>query len=269
MRPVVLTSVTRRVARHTQDDVANEPEASSSARTQDPHANTQLQSLPRRPVRAARLGAAQPQEPTAGVRVANFVRSTANNLAWGSGMVFGITASNSFSNKTQGNFMDDPNYQELARGNGMVSMGSQHYHDLARRNGTIAVGAALAFGGFKAIESVASRYIQQAQTPVQIPVQKAERARELGTTEACLDEAVEMVTMPEDDGPGSHLSLGEQTALAKDLMNLITAERSRLPAELWNAASGVGDDAPKLVNRLLLAARTRAPNETSTSSEED
>jgi hypothetical protein len=199
------------------------------------------------------------------VRAANFVRSTANILAWGSGMVFGTTVSNSFSNKTRGNFMDDPYYQELARSNGMVSMGSQHYHDLARSNGTIAVGAAVAFGGFKVIESVASRYIQQ----VQIPVQKAERARELGTTEACLDEAVDMVTRPEDDGPGSHLSLGEQTALAKDLMNLITAERSRLPAELWNAASGVGDDAPKLVNRLLLAARTRAPNETSTSSEED
>ncbi|WLA14392.1 hypothetical protein MO326_10195 [Xanthomonas translucens] len=110
-------------------------------------------------------------------------------------------------------------------------------------------------------------YIQvQAQNRGQGRVQKAERARELGTTEACLDAAVDMVTMSEDDGPGAHLSVGEQTALAKDLLNVITAERSRLPQELWNAASNVGDDAHKLVNRLLLAARDRAAQEASTSS---
>ncbi|UKE64196.1 hypothetical protein KM547_10175 [Xanthomonas translucens pv. phlei] len=119
----------------------------------------------------------------------------------------------------------------------------------------------------KAIDSFASRYIQvQAQIPRQSLVRKADRARELGTTEACLDKAVEMVTMPEDDGAGPQLSVGEQMALAKDLLNVITAERSRLPPELWNAASNVGDDAHELVNRLLLAARERAAQEASTSS---
>ncbi|WP_426683803.1 hypothetical protein ABFU84_10035 [Xanthomonas translucens pv. undulosa] len=110
----------------------------------------------------------------------------------------------------------------------------------------------------KTIESLASLYIQvQAQNRGQGRVQKAE---------ACLDAAVDMVTMSEDDGPGAHLSVGEQTALAKDLLNVITAERSRLPQELWNAASNVGDDPHKLVNRLLLAARDRAAQEASTSS---
>lgn len=45
---------------------------------------------------------------------------------------------------------------------------------------------------------------------------------------------------------------------SKRLLACVTAERSRLPQELWNAASNVGDDAHKLVNRLLLAARDRA-----------
>ncbi|UKE71345.1 hypothetical protein K8O61_10685 [Xanthomonas cerealis pv. cerealis] len=243
-----MTSATRRVARHTQDGVATtEHEASSSARAQDPHTNTQLvQSLPRRPVREAPLRAPD----TAGVRMANVVRSTANNLAWCSGVVCTVVASKSFSNRKNGTFTVKP-----------------HYDDIAWGNAKIAMGAAAAFGGLKTIESLASLYIQvQAQNRGQSPVQKAERARELGTTEACLDAAVEMVTMPEDGGPGAHLNVGEQAALAKDLLNVITAERSCLPPELWNAASNVGDDAPKLVNRLLLAARARAAQEASTSS---
>ncbi|UKE64005.1 hypothetical protein KM539_12300 [Xanthomonas translucens pv. poae] len=254
-----MTSATRRVARHTQDGVATEPEASSSAPAQDPHANTQLvQNLPRPPVREAPLRAAAPHEQAAGVRVANVVRSTANNLAWCSGGVFGVAASNSYSNMINGNF------EEMRDGG---STKSQHYHGLAWDRGKIAMGAAAAFGGLKAIESLASLYIQvQAQNRGQGRVQKSERARELGTTEACLDKAIEMVTMPDDDGPGPHLSVGEQTALAKDLLNVITAERSRLPPELWNAASNVGDDAHELVNRLLLAARDRAAQQASTSS---
>lgn len=258
MRPGTLTSATRRVARHTQDGVATEPEASSSAPAQDPHANTQLvQSLPRRPVREAPLRDAQPHEQAAGVRVANVVRVTANKLAQGSGVVFGAATCQSFFNTIQGNGTDT------------IHGGFTHnsYRDIAWGDAKIAMGAAAAFGGLKAIDSFASRYIQvQAQIPRQSLVRKADRARELGTTEACLDKAVEMVTMPEDDGAGPQLSVGEQMALAKDLLNVITAERSRLPPELWNAASNVGDDAHELVNRLLLAARERAAQEASTSS---
>ncbi|OAX56895.1 type III secretion system effector XopAV [Xanthomonas graminis] len=253
-----MTSATRRVARHTQDGVATEPEASSSARAQDPHANTQLvQNLPRPPVREAPLRAAQPHEQAAGVRVANVVRSTANNLARGSGVVSGFATCQSFFNMIHG-YGTNTIHGDLTHNS---------YHGLAWDRGKIAMGAAAAYGGFKAIESLASRYIQvQAQIPRQSLVQKADRARELWTTEACLDKAIEMVTMPDDDGPGPHLSVGEQTALAKDLLNVITAERSRLPPELWNAASNVGDDAHELVNRLLLAARDRAAQQASTSS---
>ncbi|SBV47175.1 hypothetical protein XTGART29_1813 [Xanthomonas translucens pv. graminis ART-Xtg29] len=103
MRPGTLTSATRRVARHTQDGVATEPEASSSAHAQDPHANTQLvQNLPRPPVREAPLRAAAPHEQAAGVRVANVVRGTANKLARGSGVVSGFATCQSFFNTIQG-----------------------------------------------------------------------------------------------------------------------------------------------------------------------
>ncbi|QDI03113.1 hypothetical protein E4A48_04860 [Xanthomonas cerealis pv. cerealis] len=253
MRPGTLTSATHRVASHTQEGVATEPEASSSARAQDPHANTQLvQSLPRRPVREAPLRAPD----TAGVRVANVVRSTADTLVSGSGHLFGAALACSFYGTMQRNGIDP------IHGN---STDKLYYDGVASASAKTAVGAVVAGCGLMAIKSFASRYIE-AQIHGQGPVQKAERARELGTTEACLDAAVEMVTMPEDDGPGAHLNVGEQTALAKDLLNVITAQRACLPPELWKAASNVGDDAPKLVNRLLLAARARAAQEASTSS---
>lgn len=123
------------------------------------------------------------------------------------------------------------------------------------------LGAAAAYGGFKAIESLASWYIR-----AQTPAQKARRARELGATEACLDAAVAMVTMPDDDNPGPAMNEGERIALARDLMHLVTVERSRVPPELWQAASSVGDDAHTLVNQLLRAARARAAAQASTSS---
>ncbi|MFA0949453.1 hypothetical protein ACDH52_20295, partial [Xanthomonas fragariae] len=55
-------------------------------------------------------------------------------------------------------------------------------------------------------------------------------------------------------------------ALAMDLIHLATADRSLLPSELWDAASGVGDDAYVLVDGLLSAARSRASAEASASS---
>lgn len=123
------------------------------------------------------------------------------------------------------------------------------------------LGAAAAYGGSKAIKSLASWYIR-----AQTPGQKALRARELGATKACLDAAVEMVTTPDDDNDGPAMNEGERIALAKDLLHLMTVERARLPPELWNAASGVGSDAHRLVTQLLQAARARAAEEASTSS---
>lgn len=72
--------------------------------------------------------------------------------------------------------------------------------------------------------------------------------------------------MPDDDNPGPAMNEGERIALARDLMHLVTVERSRVPPELWQAASAVGDDAHTLVNQLLRAARARAAAQASTSS---
>lgn len=50
MRPLALTSVTRRGARREQQEGATVADAGPPAPANDPHANTQLaQSLPRRP----------------------------------------------------------------------------------------------------------------------------------------------------------------------------------------------------------------------------
>ncbi len=112
---------------------------------------------------------------------------------------------------------------------------------------------------------MAARYVQAQAGRHEVPT-KAQRASELGTTEACLDETVDMVTRLDADHPGPAMNEGERLALARDLLNLITVERARLPPALWRAVSGAGNDAHALVTRLLQAARARAAEEASTSS---
>jgi len=131
----------------------------------------------------------------------------------------------------------------------------EFYKNYAMLSGAGALASAVAIGGVNLADYLIVSYLRaQNRAPA---VVKADRARELGTTVSCLDEAVEMVTIPDAGGPGDHLSDGERIALAKDLLNLITVERSRLPSQLWNAARGVRD-AEVLVDRLLAAARDRA-----------
>ncbi len=168
-------------------------------------------------------------------------------LRWalGAGLVFAIGLTQFYVSGGKSGFAVDPSYNERVASEGAKTM----------------LGAAAAYGGSKAIKSLASWYIR-----TQTPGQKTLRARELGATEACLDAAVEMVTTPDDDNAGPAMNEGERLALARDLLNLMTVKRSRLPPELWNAASGVGSDAHKLVTQLLQAARARAAEEASTSS---
>lgn len=254
MRPVAMMMAVRSGARQDQEKRVAESDAGPSARVHDPHANPQLaQALPRRPVREAPIrpaGAAvarvaQPQEPAAGLRVAHFVHDAAETAAQCAGLVFARGLTQFYVYGGQSGFAVDHGYNEKVASEGAKTM----------------LGAAAAYGGFKAIESLASWYIR-----AQTPAQKARRARELGATEACLDAAVEMVTMPDDDNPGPAMNEGERIALARDLMHLVTVERSRVPPELWQAASSVGDDAHTLVNQLLRAARARAAAQASTSS---
>ncbi|AZR28894.1 type III secretion system effector XopAV [Xanthomonas vasicola] len=250
-----MTTAVRRGAKQSQEDRVAASDAGPSARFHDPHANTQLaQSLPRRVVREAPLRpagraaaqGAQPQEQAAGVRVANAVRELADSAAVvGAGLVFAYGGKTFYKNSLQAGSAADPRYHESVALGGAKTM----------------LGAAAAYGGLKAIEYLANGYIR-----AQARGQKGQRARELGTTEACLDAALEMVSTPDADNPGPDMNVGEQIALARDLMHLITVERSRLPPDLWNAASGVGGDAHRLVTQLLQAARARAVEEASTSS---
>ncbi|WOB27581.1 hypothetical protein NYR95_06495 [Xanthomonas dyei] len=128
----------------------------------------------------------------------------------------------------------------------------------------VSVSTALSFYppmiGLYAVEYLAAWYLQaQAQEQANVPI--AVRANELGMTETCLYAAIEMVSLLDADTPGPDMSEGERNALAMDLKNLVTEDRSRLPSDLWDAANGVGDDAYKLVSNLLEVARHRASAE--------
>ncbi|MBD4098255.1 hypothetical protein GUH75_15135 [Xanthomonas citri pv. citri] len=246
MRPLALTSATRRGARREQQEGATVADAGPSAPASDPHANTQLaQNLPRRPVREAPLRA--PGTPH-GAHLANVGRSIAYVGAAGAALCGGFAALQAPAAAAYGYLNDDLYYKNLA-----VVSSCQ------------AVGALAAFLGMRLADVMAAHYVEAQARWYEVPT-KAQRASELGTTEACLDEAVDMVTIFDADHPGPAMDGGEQLVLATDLLHLMTVERSRLPPELWQAASGVGDDAHRLVTQLLQAARARAADEASTSS---
>ncbi|MDC8747623.1 hypothetical protein NY751_16405 [Xanthomonas campestris] len=218
----------------------------SSERT-DPDENTQLtENLRRPPVREARLR--EPNVPI-GVQIANVGRQVAHagtTLAAISTIPTGLIALQAPFAAAYGYATDDPYLKNYA----MVAC--------------LPVVASLsALGATYSVERLAAWYLQ---AQAQASVTKAARATELGTTEACLDAAIEMVTMPDAETPTPEMSEGERTALARDLLHLATADGSRLPPEIWSAASGVGDDAYTLVSNLLAAARIRASEEASASS---
>ncbi len=246
MRPLALTSATRRGARREQPENATVADAGPSAPAGDPHANTQLaQSLPRRPVREAPLRA--PGSPR-GVPLANLGRTMAHVGAAGAAVWGGFAAIQAPAAAAYGYFNDDLYYKNLA-----VVSGYQ------------AVGALATFLGMGLADVLAARYVEAQTRWYEVPT-RAQRASELGATEACLDQAVDMVTRLDADPPGPAMDEGERLALARDLMHLMTVERSRLPPDLWRAARGAGNDAYGLVARLLQAARARAAEEASTSS---
>ncbi|PPV04875.1 type III secretion system effector XopAV [Xanthomonas bromi] len=249
MQPLALTSVTRRGARREQQDGTTVADAGPSASNSDPHANTQLvQSLPRRIIREAPL---RPPRTPGGVHLANAGRAVAYLGAAGAAVCGGFAAIEAPAAAAYGYFKDDSYYKNLA-----VVSGCQ------------AVGALVAFLGMRLADVMAARYVEAQGGRHDVPTTREQRASELGTTTTCLDEAVDMVTRSDADPPGPAMNEGERLALAKDLLNLMTVERSRLPPELWKAASAPDNGAHGLVTRLLQAARARAGEEASTSSAE-
>ncbi|CAD7720940.1 hypothetical protein LMG31884_32430 [Xanthomonas hydrangeae] len=246
MRPVNLTSATRRGARHDQHDMPAERGMGSSQQTQ-PHENTQLTEnlRPRPPARAARLRA--PHVPI-GIQIANVGRQAAHVgtiLAAASAIPTGLNALPAPLAAARGYATDDPYLKSYAIAACVPVLASLS-----------------AFGAAYSVERLMAWYLQ---AQGRASVTKAARVAELGTTEACLDAAINMVTVPDAETPGPEMNEGERIALAMDLMHLATADRSRLPPDLWRAASGARD-AGTLVSNLLAAARSRALSEASTSS---
>lgn len=96
-----------------------------------------------------------------------------------------------------------------------------YYKNLAVVTGCQAVGALVAFLGMTEADVMAARYVRAQAGRHDVPT-KAQRASELGTTEACLDEAVDMVTRLDADHLGPAMNEGERLALARDLLNLVT-----------------------------------------------
>ncbi|CAD0347075.1 type III secretion system effector XopAV [Xanthomonas hortorum] len=259
MPAVNLTSATRRGARPDQHDRPAVRDVGPSSQQADPHANTQLTEhlRPRPVVRAARLQ--EPDIPVGiGVPIANAVQGLA-----GIGLVsLSVPTVATCFNAASGSFQAAHRY---ARGDATWIAHAQ----------AAAVPALLcitAAGGLYSAQQLAASYLQ-AQAQARVPVIRAVRAHELGITEECLNSAIMMVTMrdaesdAESDGGTfpPEMTEWERTVLSADLMHLATAERSRLPPELWRAASGAGD-ACTLVNNLLAAARRRASEGASASS---
>ncbi|AOD16513.1 hypothetical protein BER93_05610 [Xanthomonas fragariae] len=250
-----MTSATRRPVRQDHKDVPAEAGVGSTSQADDPQVNTQLaQRLPRPPVRAARLREPrEAREPNRriGVRIASRGLQVAGA---GSKLAAFISVANALQipfTGAYGHATDDAWWKNYSKCLVVPVMAS--------------LGAVVAMS---AVGHLAAWYLQAQQQPpfTQTTVKKAARARELGITEECLDAAIEMVTMLDTDTPAPEMNEGERNALAMDLMHLATADRSVLPSELWDVASGVGDDAYALVNGLLSAARSRASAEASASS---
>lgn len=189
MRPLALTSATRRGARREQQEGATVADAGPSAPASDPHANTQLaQNLPRRPVREAPLRA--PGTPH-GAHLANVGRSIAYVGAAGAALCGGFAALQAPAAAAYGYLNDDLYYKNLA-----VVSSCQ------------AVGALAAFLGMRLADVMAARYVEAQARWYEVPT-KAQRASELGTTEACLDEAVDMVTIFDADHPGPAMGVDD------------------------------------------------------------
>ncbi|MFO3706651.1 type III secretion system effector XopAV [Xanthomonas codiaei] len=247
MRPANLTSATRRGSRHDQPEMPAEHGVGSSQQQADPQQNRQLTEnlRPRPPVRAARLR--QPHVPIGaqiagvGAQIAGagrWVAHAGTMVAAASLVPSGLVALQAPFAAAYGYATDNPHLKNYA---------------IAACPPFLASLSALAAA--YSIERLMEWYEQALS---QSPVTKAARAAELGTTEACLDEAIDLVTAPDAETSGPEMSEGERIALATDLMHLATSDRSQLPPELWSAASGVGNDANALVSRLLAAARSRA-----------
>ncbi|MFA1039869.1 type III secretion system effector XopAV [Xanthomonas fragariae] len=252
MRPMPLTSATRRPVRQDHKDVLAEAGVGSTSQADAPQVNTQLaQRLPRPPVRAARLR--EPGEPNRriGVRIASLGLQAAGVGSTMAAFFSGVHALQIPFAGAYGYATDDAWWKNYANCSALPVIAS--------------LGA---MAGMSSVGRLATWYLQAQQQPpvTRTTVTKAARARELGITEECLDAAIEMVTMLDTDTPAPEMNEGERNALAMDLIHLATADRSLLPSELWDAASGVGDDAYALVDGLLSAARSRASAEASASS---
>ncbi|WP_428960352.1 type III secretion system effector XopAV [Xanthomonas oryzae] len=131
---------------------------------------------------------------------------------------------------------------------------------LAKYSGIAALAGVATTCALSAVQRLAHAYAYGNDT--------SSRARALGMTDDCMNRAVDIITMPEEHDRAAHpMNEHETQMLAEDLLRLARWEPSRLEPGLWEAASGVGDDADALVDRLLAFRRSVTAPATASSSE--
>ncbi|SMR00015.1 hypothetical protein PD885_02787 [Xanthomonas fragariae] len=238
MRPTTSTPFLRTGKTEAPNDIQSSTEHGGHVLPQqvDPHVNAQLaRSFPRRPVHPAPF---RPPRASVGERVAESVATTAATL-------------------------------RVLPNSAMRLAPALFAYSIARNDPNVRACWAIAGGcglvghiGLRGVEQVA-RYAQSgarwyAAVRSSRPVTVAGRAKELGTSEACLYEALDLVTMLGEEQGEIEMSEAELNALAKDLHHIATEQKMRLDPDLWRAASGHGDNASALIGHLLELARSRA-----------
>ncbi|WP_237650442.1 type III secretion system effector XopAV [Xanthomonas translucens] len=225
MQPAALPAMSPRVRR---EEIDLEMGLAQTARNDAPspqHAgarvDARLQDLPQRPARPVPVRA--PPVPT-GQRIAGHVANVASATA----AIVGIA---SIAPSIIGFF-------------GLM-LDKEH---MAKYGGIATLAGFTTTGALKAIQRTASKYAHGHNI--------TGRASALGTSRACLDRAVELVTMPDEHERAAHpMREGENNSLAMDLKNLATLPPSRLDPGLWNAARNAGEDAGALIDALLAFRR--------------
>lgn len=232
MHPAVLPSLSPMARREEIDLERGHAEIELGAtepRHADARIDAQLQGLPQQPVRRASTR-------TTGQRIAGHVSTVAGIGA----ALTGIAS------------IPPPMVAFM----GYISEKDQ----LAKYSGIAALAGVATTCALSAVQRLAHAYVYGNNI--------SSRARAMGMTDGCMNRAVDIVTMPEEHDRAAHpMNEHETQLLADDLLRLATWEPSRLEPGLWEAASGVGDDADALVDRLLAFRRSVTAAATASSSE--
>ncbi|WIH05950.1 hypothetical protein KHF85_05685 [Xanthomonas translucens pv. graminis] len=229
MRPAALPPVSPRATGQETDLesalLQREPDRAPSPRHANAQIDAQLQGLPQRPVAPPPAGG--PTMST-GQRIAHGIAAVAGAAATATGVA---------------------SVSPIIVGSCGLAFGNA---EMKRFGGMASLAGIATTGTLLALQRLASAYAHGSNIEA--------RASALGTTEACLRRAVDLVTVPQEHERSSHLmSEAESNALAEQLMHLATREPSILDPRLVQVVGNAGDNAEALIAGLLELNRQSAP----------